>query len=348
MGAGVLASMIVVAQYYLLKTESSELDEMLNWNRSLRPFPFHTSQYSLYTNMVPMRLMMCNQALERDMENRFVPKAHLESSGICGMTHTDEALVRRCRARRQSSMTGPSQDAAARRLAELQKVECPSSPHMEVDQEMSDQHKCVLVSIGQLLGFRPGQLVLDWGSGCGHKLSWAKMLFDVDGIGVDIQAAAVSWAQVHSAGRFCHADGRDLRWVPDGMFDFAISYAAIYHLTQSDQCYVGWQLAAKLRVGGKAFLGWNKRDVMTNWEWMSCFRGAKHTVTPGVAALSAEELAKAPWASAALAAVEAGVEVDVETVEDGFLFPPDVHKVSGNGSFLFQYPAYTIFFTRIN
>ncbi len=28
----------------------------------------------------------------------------------------------------------------------------------------------VLITVGHWLRFRPGQLVLDWGSGCGHKL----------------------------------------------------------------------------------------------------------------------------------------------------------------------------------
>ena len=32
--------------------------------------------------------------------------------------------------------------------------------------EMSDEHKCVLVTVGEMLGFRSGHLILDWGSGC--------------------------------------------------------------------------------------------------------------------------------------------------------------------------------------
>merc|ERR1719487_769420 len=64
--------------------------------------------------------------------------------------------------------------------------------------EMSEVHKCVLITVAHLMDFRPGQLVLDWGSGCGHKISWAKQLFDVDGVGLDVEGGAVAWAQHHS------------------------------------------------------------------------------------------------------------------------------------------------------
>lgn len=171
-----------------------------------------------------------------------------------------------------------------------------------------------------MLDFRPGQLLLDWGSGCGHKVSWAKMLYDVDGMGVELVDSAVTWAQTHSIGKFCQADGRDLRWIPDGMFDHVISFAAIYHLPKTDQCDTGVQLIQKLRVGGKAYLGWNQGNVMDNLEWYECFNNAQDIV-----------------------------QVEIDAVEDAFIFPPHANRQESNGnaiSFLFQYPAYSLFVTR--
>lgn len=376
---GLLAAMILVAQYYLIRPQSQEVVDLLGLHRSLRPFPFHTSQYALYTNMVPMCLMMCDQSLAQEMENKFVPKAHPEDSGICGLTYTDEQLVRRCRARRRSNVVGSGAYLAevAPRAARLRELRCPGAQDMMVDEalsrklakyvaraealhcqthrgmwreEMSEQHKCVILTVANVLGFRPGELVLDWGSGCGHTLTWAKMLFDVDGLGIDIMGAAVAWAREHSAGAFCHADGRDLRWVPDGLFDYVISYAAIYHLTKVDQCHTGLQLAAKLRVGGRAFLGWNHGNVMNYWEWLTCFKGSKFTFAENneiiINLQHAGDAVDAPGLEGAAAAVAAGLEVELESVEDAFLFPPDAKKVQGSGSFLFQYPAYSIFLTR--
>lgn len=215
---------------------------------------------------------------------------------------------------------------------------------------MSVQHKCVLVTVAHILGFRPGQLVLDWGSGCGHKLGWAKMLFDVEGMGLELQPAAVAWARRHGpGGHFCAVDGRDLRWIPDETFDHVISFAAIYHLNAADQCHVGLQLAAKLRVGGRAYLGWNSGlAAMTNWDWLACFSAAAHNV-PLEADMVAEgrNLDPLPGLPGALAALAAGVRVEAEAVEDGFIFPRDTRAVTGNGSFLYQFPAYSVFFTRV-
>jgi len=198
---------------------------------------------------------------------------------------------------------------------------------------MSDVHKCVIITVGNLLGFRPGNLVLDWGSGCGHKLSWAKMLFDVNGLGLDVEAGAVDWARSHSAGKFCHADGRDLKWIPDGMFDFVISYAALYHLSVDEQCNTGIQLVEKLRIGGRAFFGWNHVPVMNHWEWRACFRNSQE-----VRASFEPERAHE----------QQGVRVELEALEDYVVFPPENRAgEDGRTPFLYQNPAYSIFITRI-
>jgi len=54
-----------------------------------------------------------------------------------------------------------------------------------------------------------------------------------------------------------------------------------------------------------------------------------------------------PGLPGALAAIKSGIQVEMEAIEDGFIFPADARRVQGNRSFLFQYPAYSLFLTRI-
>ncbi|CAE8642156.1 unnamed protein product, partial [Polarella glacialis] len=121
-------------------------------------------------------------------------------------------------------------------------------------------HKCVLVTVLRtwLRHLGPGDRVLDWGSGCGHKLSWACRFFGLEGLGVELMQPTVVWARRHTlpGTKHCHADGRNLSWVPDGSLDAVISFAALYHLHGSEQCDVVGRLVEKLRPGGKAWLGW--------------------------------------------------------------------------------------------
>merc|ERR1712151_215498 len=98
-------------------------------------------------------------------------------------------------------------------------------------------------------------------------------------------------------------------WVPDGIFDHVFSFAAIYHLEKSDQCATGLQLVEKLRIGGKAYFGWNQGTVMSNLEWNECF--------------NVEGRGR--------------VEVEIDAVEDAFLFPANPEDTSET-CFLFQAP----------
>jgi len=111
--------------------------------------------------------------------------------------------------------------------------------------------KCILVVVLERLQLAPGAAVLDWGSGCGHKLAWAAQLHDIDGIGIDFVGASVRWAREHSVGHFCEVDGRFVEWLPDDYFDAVISYAAMNHLRREDQCRVVSSLAGKLRIVGR-------------------------------------------------------------------------------------------------
>merc|ERR1712226_743361 len=129
-------------------------------------------------------------------------------------------------------------------------------------------------------------MVLDWGAGCGHKLTWAARLYDIKGLGIDIVSDSVDWARQHSIGKYCHLDGRYVDWLPDDFFDSVISYAALMHLVSDDQCEVVVELVGKVRIGGKLWFGWNTPNI-NNLEvimnrpevdrvefWNSCFSAA--------------------------------------------------------------------------
>lgn len=355
---GILAALVISVQFYLVKTDVSEVaisevEPFLREPQYLFPFPFHTSQYTLHANMIPARMMLCgNGKVNRDeMFNKYVPRVHPESTGRCGMVYDDQTLVYKCRSRRPFVSVPQRKDT-------LDSIKCPGANDIALESDlaerlskyghrasdpsnscqsskgmwrepMSDVHKCVLVTIGNLLDFRPGHLILDWGSGCGHKLTWAKALFDADGVGVDVEGGAVNWASRHSSGVFCHADGRKLGWLPDGSFDRVISYAALYHLSPIDQCTTAIQLVQKLRVGGRAWFGWNKMYSMDGWQWRTCLLNA--SAVPGLPNQSMSDME--------------GMTVEFEVIEDGFLFPPST-AVAGN-HYLFQYPAFSVFLTRL-
>ena len=110
--------------------------------------------------------------------------------------------------------------------------------------------KCVLIAVGELLGFRAGRRILDWGSGCGWFLTWAEMFYGTEGYGIDLSQVSVDWAKRFSLGSFCHYGGLDLSWIPARSFDFVTSFWSLYHLlSKPDQCSIILQLVEKLSVG---------------------------------------------------------------------------------------------------
>lgn len=195
-------------------------------------------------------------------------------------------------------------------------------------------HKCVLVVIMERLQLPPGANVLDWGAGCGHKLTWAAQLYDVSGLGIDLVGESVEWAREHSIGKFCQLDGRYVEWLPDDFFDAVLSYAALTHLQPNDQCRVVTELVGKVRIGGRLWFGWNTPNIKNLDElaqrpesdreefWNSCFGAA---------------LREEPrWASGEVAAAW-------ETEIEGHLFPDDFNNLE---TYLFWPPAYSLFVVR--
>ena len=76
----------------------------------------------------------------------------------------------------------------------------------------------------------PGDIILDWGSGCGHQGAWLEANYAVHIFGVDITQAVVDWANKNTFGTYCTADGTNLSFVEDRFFDGVFSCATLYHL----------------------------------------------------------------------------------------------------------------------
>lgn len=187
----------------------------------------------------------------------------------------------------------------------------------------------------------PRAAVLDWGAGCGHKLTWAAQLYDVDGLGIDIVTENIAWARTHSIGHFCESDGRFLAWLPDKYFDAVISYAALMHLEPEDQCDVVIDLVSKVRIGGQLWFGWNDPGIHLNeTELDALMKDASSSSTNDafwrrcfVDAAANDER----WARGDIA-------VSWHTVEERMLFPDDMVAI---GIYLYYPPAYSLFVTRL-
>lgn len=152
-------------------------------------------------------------------------------------------------------------------------------------------------------------------------------------------AESIQWAETHSIGRYCEADGRFLTWLPDDFFDAVISYAALMHLAEEDRCDVVTELIEKVRIGGRLWFGWNdpgiyqdetelqalldnESRVPYHGEWGECFSEALRS--------------RQRWMSGE-------VSVSWETIEERLLFPEDA---SNNYVYLYYPPAYSLFVTR--
>lgn len=209
-------------------------------------------------------------------------------------------------------------------------------PEAEWRVDFRHYHKCILVVVLERLRLAPGSVLLDWGSGCGHKLSWASHLYGLRGLGIDIVADNVQWARNHSLGSYCEVDGRFVSWLPQDYFDGVISYAALCHLQPEDQCQVVTELVEKVRPGGRLWFGWNAPEIWKDnpeqeamWmlpakeSWEACFASASE--------------ADGRW-------YKAGIAITFETVEEQWLFPDDKEAI---GIYLYLQPAYSLFITRL-
>ena len=94
----------------------------------------------------------------------------------------------------------------------------------------------VTETLRSLGSMRRGARILDWGSGCGHRLHRFAMEFDLEGIGVELAAPLVNWATEFRSGNsramYCAGDGTDMSWIPDSFFDFSFSIGSVFFTAQ--------------------------------------------------------------------------------------------------------------------
>ena len=121
--------------------------------------------------------------------------------------------------------------------------------------------RCTIVTMAEIGNYRPNDLILDWGSGCGHQATWMTRLYGVRVIGVDINGAAIRWAEQHSIGTFYYTNALNLTWIPDNTFDHFFSFAAVYYVPPSDKCRFGKEVARILKPQGTALFGWLNADM---------------------------------------------------------------------------------------
>ena len=148
---------------------------------------------------------------------------------------------------------------------------------------------CKYLSVGLLLGYAPGEVVYDWGLGCGFAVGWLERLFAVRTTGHELsQAAAASAARRTGAANVCWGDGTALAHVPDASVDHVTANAAVYHLRPEAQCALVLEHFLRiLRPGGTLWIGWNGSENDDDMhgaprfmepEWRRCLRRAGDSI----------------------------------------------------------------------
>ena len=108
---------------------------------------------------------------------------------------------------------------------------------------------------------RPGDKILDWGSGCGHQGAWLEAFYGARVFGIDITKEGVDWANKHTFGKYCTADGSDLSFIEDGFFDGVFALGVLHHLPYDLQCVTVKECIRVTKDGGKIYIGWNGNHI---------------------------------------------------------------------------------------
>ena len=136
-----------------------------------------------------------------------------------------------------------------------------------------DDHKAILSVIGKTIDAKPGDVVFDWGCGCGHQLEFMYQQFGARGLGIDVSNLTIAYAinGTVPANRFCVADGTRLDWIPDNHFDKAFSFGSIYHVYDKKKfCSVLRQLVRIVKPGGLVYNGWTENAEFHRDDVVKC------------------------------------------------------------------------------
>eukprot|EP00927_Polykrikos_kofoidii_P076627 TRINITY_DN73696_c0_g1_i1.p1 TRINITY_DN73696_c0_g1~~TRINITY_DN73696_c0_g1_i1.p1 ORF type:complete len:497 (+),score=52.27 TRINITY_DN73696_c0_g1_i1:81-1571(+) len=261
-------------------------------SRDLSPYPFNTEAWGWYMNgFTPLAIVRsCDIEARWTVDTREPTKLLVTLDSplppeICPYNFHDGFLIERCRRRKRSAAWFKADDLVSVDNPAHLAIQwaCPHDYWMPRGDVAGQMHvlrkyrgkscgmpegswgwdirvhlKCIFISVGELLGFRSGESVLDWGSGCGWFLTWAEVFYGIRGFGIEMARSSAMWARRHALGSFCHYGDLDLRWVPDESFHYVTSFWSLYHLqSKEEQCGVIGQLVQKLRVGGRMWLGGN-------------------------------------------------------------------------------------------
>lgn len=282
----------------------------------LAPFPFNSAFLDYFQRFTPVAESQCLKADWSNVDegadpveylpgNRSIllPTASLQEAG-CFQYSSDFVLLSRCNAWRTRSYLVNSPRKGLFQGSEVPRApitwRCPRNITRRKFGKYDQTHrncargfgswggritsslKCVAVRVGEMLQLRPGQTVLDYGSGCGWFLSWLGRFFGTSGYGVEAVGSSVAWSRRFSIGEYCEWAELDLRWVPNNAFDAVTSYWVLSHYSRAQQCALARELLRKLRVGGRMWIGGNspasQLDLnvsdMESDHWLACLRMA--------------------------------------------------------------------------
>eukprot|EP01083_Nonionella_stella_P163277 536893_1 len=139
-------------------------------------------------------------------------------------------------------------------------------------------HKCMAQNVGYAWRLKPGDIVLDMGSGCGHTLLQWVHWYGVFGVGFDWQNENVLYSN-YVAGKnnltahFYQASIQSIyleEWIPNQSFDYIHTNAVLMYLDPPTACLVIQKTIQILKVNGSAWFGWNKGGMMTRGKLDMC------------------------------------------------------------------------------